>query len=261
MKRHSARHPSETTIELFASGRLNDRAVRRVELHLLVCDSCRARIAVEDSIREMFRVGMAEPKWVDIERGENGIGAFGRDRVEVESTGITYANHVPRMLHFRTHLPLFSLAAAAGAFSEQQAEIHPEGWVAVPSSPVLLTRDMFVTHVQGRSMEPLIPDGTLCAFRSQVAAPYEGKIVLIEDYSKAGGNRYSVKRYHASTRADPHKKSDSAWLHERITLESINPAFRPLEIPAAHKINVIGEFAFIVSYRGSGTPATESDIY
>jgi phage repressor protein C with HTH and peptisase S24 domain len=256
MNKRSVRHPTDTTIELFASDRLNDRAVRRVELHLLVCDTCRARIAVEDSIREMFRVGMAQPEWMDTGKSEIGIRAFGRARAEVTSAASAYARPVPRLLHFRTHLPVYNLAAAAGAFGEQQTEINPEGWVAVASSPVLLTRDMFVTHIEGRSMEPVIPDGTLCAFRSRVTAPYEGKIVLIEDYSKAGGNRYSVKRYHASTRPDPVKENDPAWLHERVTLESINPDYRPLEIPAARKINVIGEFAFIVSYRNTGMPAT-----
>jgi len=105
---------------------------------------------------------------------------------------------------------------------------------------------MFVTHIRGNSMHLLIPDGSLCAFRSQIAAPYEGKIVLLEDYSKVGGNRYYVKRYRTSTQADPLKQGDRAWLHERIKLESINPDYRPLEVPSARKVNVIGEFVFVV---------------
>jgi hypothetical protein len=168
------------------------------------------------------------------------------DSAQVESVGAAFAGLAP-ILHFRSHLPIYSLAAAAGAFGEQQTEINPEGWVAVPAGPILLTPDMFVTHITGRSMEPVIPDGALCAFRSRVSAPYEGKIVLMEDYSKVGGNRYSVKRYKASTQADPLKEGDPAWLHERITLESINPDYRPIEIPSTRKINVIGEFVFIVS--------------
>jgi phage repressor protein C with HTH and peptisase S24 domain len=118
----------------------------------------------------------------------------------------------------------------------------------VTPSPVLVTRDMFVTHISGRSMEPVIPDGSLCAFRSHVSAPWEGRTVLIEDYGKVGGNRYIVKLYYASRHVDPLNDSDPAWLHERLTLESINPAYRPLEIPSAQKVNVIGEFAFIVSH-------------
>ncbi len=103
---------------------------------------------------------------------------------------------------------------------------------------------MFVTHIKGDSMEPLIPDGSLCAFRSDVSKPYEGKILLMEDYGESGGNRYAVKRYHTSKEADPNTEGDPAWLHESITLESINPDYSPMEIPSAQKVNVIGEFVF-----------------
>jgi SOS-response transcriptional repressor LexA len=153
---------------------------------------------------------------------------------------------VPKALHFKTHLPLYSLAAAAGKFGEQQIEMKPEGWVEVPPNPIGITRDMFVTHVEGCSMAPIIPDGSLCAFRSSVSAPYDGKIVLMEDYGRAGGNRYAVKRYRTSMNADPNKEGDKAWLHERITLESINPDYAPWEVAAAQKVNVIGEFVFTV---------------
>lgn len=95
-------------------------------------------------------------------------------------------------------------------------------------------------------MDPVISERSLCAFRSQVSAPYEGKIVLPEDYSTMGGNRYFVKRYRASTRADPFKKDDRNWLHERITLELVNPDFPPLETASAHQVNAIGEFVFVV---------------
>ena len=196
-------------------------------MHLLACEVCLAKLTAEEGFGEMMRALRAK-------------GA------QIESVGAAFAGLAP-ILHFRSHLPIYSLAAAAGAFGEQQTEINPEGWVAVPPGPVLLTSDMFVTHITGRSMEPLIPDGTLCAFRSRVSAPYEGKIVLVEDYSKVGGNRYSVKRYRASTQGDPVKEDDPAWLHERITLESINPEYRPMEIESERKVNVIGEFLFVVS--------------
>jgi SOS-response transcriptional repressor LexA len=246
-RKRSIPHPTETTIELFATARLNDRAMRKVETHLIVCAACRARVAVEDSIREMFRIGMAQPDWMLADPAETRLRASTRNVAKVENIDSPFANVVPRVLHFRTHLPVYSLAAAAGASGEQQAEVQPEGWVEISPGPVLITTDMFVTHIRGRSMEPAIPDGSLCVFRSQVSASLEGKTVLIEDYGKAGGNRYSVKRYHAAKQADPLEEGDPAWLHERITLQSVNPAYRPLEIPSDRKVNVIGEFAFIVA--------------
>ena len=224
MKERSIRHPTDTTLELLGLGRLNERAVKRVEVHLLVCADCRARMTAEDRVRQMSRVGMeADPAGAairDLWKSKTGVKPVVGDFPRV----------VPKLLHFRTHLPVYSLTVAAGVFGEQQTDVSPEGWVGVPASHVFLTSDMFVTHITGRSMEPIIPNGSLCAFRSQVTGPWEGKTVLIEDYSKVGGNRYAVKRYHASG--------------QRIILESINPAYRPIEIPAGRKINIIGEFAF-----------------
>jgi hypothetical protein len=39
---------------------------------------------------------------------------------------------------------------------------------------------MFVAHVEGRSMEPRIPDGSLNIFRAPVVGSRQGKIVLVE---------------------------------------------------------------------------------
>ena len=170
------------------------------------------------------------------------------DSASVARIGVTSPVEpmIPKILHFRTHLPLYSLAAAAGKFGEQQEEVNPEGWVEVSPSPIRITPDMFVTHVEGCSMEPIIPDGSLCAFRSNVSAPYNGKVVLMEHYGEVGGNRYAVKRYRTSMNADPNKEGEQAWLHERITLESINPDYAPWEVASAQKVNVIGEFVFTV---------------
>lgn len=227
MTKRSIRHATDATIELFAAGRLKGEAARRLEMHLLVCDICCAKLEAEDSFGEAVRL-------------------VARDVLRTEGICAGFSRIIPRLLQFRTHLPVYSVAAAAGTFGEQQLEIVPEGWIPVPPSSILLTPDMFITHIQGRSMDPVIPDGSLCAFRSQVSAPYEGKIVLLEDYSTAGGNCYFVKRYRTSTRADAFKKDDRTWLHERITLESVNPDFPPLEIASAHQVNVIGEFVFVV---------------
>jgi phage repressor protein C with HTH and peptisase S24 domain len=57
---------------------------------------------------------------------------------------------------FVTHLPVYSLAAAAGRFGHGQA-VSEEGWVQVNGRR--LDENMFVARVVGRSMEPMIPDG------------------------------------------------------------------------------------------------------
>jgi SOS-response transcriptional repressor LexA len=148
----------------------------------------------------------------------------------------------PEVLRFRTHLPLYSLEAAAGKFGKQMG-VEPEGWIEVwPEIP--LTEDMFLTHIKGHSMEPLIPNGSLCAFKADISGLNEGKVVLVEQYGEAGGNRYTVTRYWGSKNLDPHKEGDEAWLHERITLESTNPDYKSWDVASAVKVNVIGEFVF-----------------
>jgi SOS-response transcriptional repressor LexA len=162
-----------------------------------------------------------------------------------------HSSQPPKILHFQTHLPLYSLEAVAGKFGKKQ-EVEPEGWVEVQPSHSILTKDMFVTHVEGHSMQPKIPDGSLCAFRSNVSTPYNGKVLLLERYGESGGNRYAVSQYRTSTNSDPSKEGDREWLHERFTLEPLNPEYPPWDIPSDEKVNVIGEFAFLVRRGLSG---------
>jgi hypothetical protein len=157
-----------------------------------------------------------------------------------------YREHIrPAVLPFQTHLPQYSLEAAAGKFGKQM-EVEPEGWVEV-LTPVQLRDDMYVTHVKGHSMEPQIPDVSLCAFRSKIIGSLEGRVLLLEQYGELGGNRYTVKRCHlAHHRADSEEKIDPRWLHERMTLESTNPEFEPMLIAPDQKIRVLGEFLLVV---------------
>jgi hypothetical protein len=156
-----------------------------------------------------------------------------------------YAKHVhPTVLRFRTHLPRYSLEAAAGKFGKQMA-VEPEGWVEVRTM-MPLTDDMFVTHVKGHSMEPTIPDASLCAFRSKVDGSWHGKVLLIEQYGESGGSRYTVKLCQLSKHSDPTRQGDEAWLHQRVTLQSINPNYESWDVASAAKIRPLGEFLFVV---------------
>jgi phage repressor protein C with HTH and peptisase S24 domain len=62
---------------------------------------------------------------------------------------------------FVTHIPRYSLAVAAGKFLENQ-EVEEEDWEETPPA-LRLSPGMFAARIRGRSMEPLIPDGSLCA--------------------------------------------------------------------------------------------------
>src|SRR5579863_3894065 len=82
------------------------------------------------------------------ERAEVLVEDFGRalDRLYLK-------NVQSNVLEFRTHLPRYSLEAAAGKFLDNR-EISEEGWVEAPEN-LRLSSDMFVAHIAGLSMEPL----------------------------------------------------------------------------------------------------------
>jgi hypothetical protein len=150
----------------------------------------------------------------------------------------------PKVLPFRTHLPQLTLEAAAGKVGKQM-QVEPEGWVEVWPD-MILTKDMFIIHTKGYSMEPTIPDGSLCAISGNLAGTPDGKVVLVEDYGEYGGNRYTIKRYRVSMNADPHTDGDEAWLRERFTLESLNPDYKSWDVASAGTVRVLGEFLFVV---------------
>jgi len=144
------------------------------------------------------------------------------------------------VLEFRTHLPRYSLRAAAGKFLENQ-EISEDGWVEAPED-LRLSPDMFVGDIVGHSMEPTIPDGSLCVFRYGVAGSRQGRLVLVENLETGGNDRYAVKRYQ-STKIE----SAESWRHGRIRLESLNPDYPSWDLdPDEEKYRVIAEFVRVL---------------
>jgi hypothetical protein len=143
-----------------------------------------------------------------------------------------YREHVPAsVLPFRTHLPRYSLRVAAGAFLEND-EVTEEGWEEAPED-LRLTKDMFVARIEGHSMEPHIPDGSLAIFRRGVTGSRQGRLVLVEDPGAGGAKRYTVKRYRSGKEPvekepvvqEPGDESgkQGEWRHKGIRLESLNP--------------------------------------
>jgi hypothetical protein len=156
-----------------------------------------------------------------------------------------YAKYIrPKVLPFRTHLPQYSLDAAAGKFGKQ-TDGEPEGWVEVRTD-IPLTNDMFVVHVEGHSMEPQIPHASLCVFQSKTDDSWDGKIMLLEEYDESGGHRYTLRLCHVSNSDDPNRAGDEEWLHPRLTLNSNNPGYGSWDIPSDRRVTALGEFLFVV---------------
>jgi SOS-response transcriptional repressor LexA len=154
------------------------------------------------------------------------------------------ASHA-RVQRFVTHLPLYSLRAAATKFGEAMESVE-EDWVRVPSR-LRLSADMFVARVVGQSMEPLIPDDSLCVFRGIGAGTRQGKRVLVEKLGETDfAARYTVKRYTSVKNTS----GSSERLHARIRLEPLNPEFEAFDLEGDEfesKFRVIGEFVEVLS--------------
>ena len=168
--------------------------------------------SLEDSLSNVLRVSQRESVGVD---------AFSRvlDRL--------FDRHVEKIAvrPFETHVPLYSLRAAAGGLGEEM-ESAAEDWVRAPDG-MRLDPAVFVAHVVGRSMEPRIPDGSLNLFRLNPVGSRQNKILLIQRFGVTDESaRYTVKRY---TSKKVYGEGDE-WRHERIRLEPLNPEFEAWDV-------------------------------
>lgn len=145
-------------------------------------------------------------------------------------------------------VPLTTLQAAAGAFGEPQFldEIESGEWVEL-SGDSTLKPGMFVAKVVGRSMEPRIPDGSMCLFAAPVSGSRGGRIVLaqLQDAKDPEtGFRFTVKRYRSEKESSPHGE----WRHVRVVLEPLNTEFDPIELAVDDEgaVQVVAEFVRVI---------------
>ena len=141
-----------------------------------------------------------------------------------------------------THIPRVSLRSAAGPFLENP-EIEPEGYVEAPPDLRRITGDLFAAQIQGTSMEPDIPDGSVCLFRHFGAGTRRGRLVLVEELGRGTNDRYTVKRYVSRKRQRP----DGTWDHQAIRLEPLNPEHEAWELdPEEERYRIVAEFVQVL---------------
>jgi hypothetical protein len=134
-------------------------------------------------------------------------------------------------------VPLVSVRAAAGAFTEPEA-VEPSGYITAPTRRTIKP-GMFAAAVSGRSMEPQIRDGAICLFRPMETRDPDGKVVLLqlrESRDPESGGRYTVKRFKVVAR--------SGKRITRVRLEPNNREFSPmvLDEDPERDLKVIAEF-------------------
>ncbi|MFZ5628553.1 MAG: DEAD/DEAH box helicase family protein [Spirochaetota bacterium] len=121
---------------------------------------------------------------------------------------------------FVKFLPIYSFKAAAGKFSEGQ-EVKEEGWVEVPETGKRYPESYYVVQIMGESMEPEIPNHSLCIFEANPQGSRNGLIVLaksryIDDPETQG--HFTVKYY----RSEKNQTADGNLFNERIILSPAN---------------------------------------
>jgi phage repressor protein C with HTH and peptisase S24 domain len=157
-----------------------------------------------------------------------------------------FEEHVQRteVIPFVTHVPLYSLRAAATKFGEDM-EVEGEGWVLAPER-LKLDRHMFAARVIGRSMEPLIPDGSLCLFHGTVVGSRQNKRLLIQRIGSSDTSaEFTVKKY-TSKKAPA---GEDEWRHVSIHLAPLNPEFEAMEFGPEdehRRFRVIAEFVQVL---------------
>ncbi len=193
--------------------------------------------AVEAHIRQCFTESGAENFLGSLEDSlSNALRVSERQTIAVDSFSRAldrlYREHVEdtAVERYTTHLPLVSLRAAAGGLGEEMAA-DVEEWIPAPEG-MRLSPDLFIAHVEGRSMEPRIPDGSLNLFRLHPAGSRQGKILLIERFGVLDETaRYTVKRYTSrkvyTSGGDP---GEEEWRHAQVRLEPLNPEFEAWDV-------------------------------
>lgn len=145
---------------------------------------------------------------------------------------------------FTDWVPVYDLNAAAGDFGPS-SPADRLGWIESP--PDIRTDDRhFAARVRGRSMEPLIPDGSLCLFRFDVAGSRGGRILLVQHQAISDpelGGSYTVKKYR-SLKVQEADSDDEAWTHAAIQLVPLNAEFQTIWInpDQVDDLRVVAEF-------------------
>ena len=162
---------------------------------------------------------------------------------------------------FKTCVPLLSLRAAAGLWSDEQLSIEEtpaaaENWVAWDDMPPL-EKDMFVARIVGKSMEPDIPDGSYCLFRPLGTRDPLNRKVLVRHpgiSDPESGGQFTVKVY----TTDEARAAEAGDPFFRVILKPMNRDFEPiiLTVDDVDQVSVLAEVVTVLNADQIGDPAS-----
>jgi phage repressor protein C with HTH and peptisase S24 domain len=145
-------------------------------------------------------------------------------------------------------VPLISLKAAAGAFSDTQSADSEWEWVDI-TGIARPSHGMFVAQVLGESMNRRIPNGAWCLWKANPAGSRQGKVVLAEHrelHDPEHGGRYTVKVYESEKSIS----ADGEWEHSKVLLhpDSEDDSFEPIIFESLEdgELRIIAEFIKVI---------------
>lgn len=156
---------------------------------------------------------------------------------------------------FVSRIPVFdNLKIAAGAWSEENSSgptklEDADMWAGLPKGISAGSRS-FIAKVSGKSMEPLVPDGSWCVFTSPVIGSRDEKKLLVWHTSikdPDGWGHFTLKTY-KSEKSVYTDESQKPFEHHKIVLLPRNKDYQPIEINPDHvdELRVIAELVLVL---------------
>ena len=148
----------------------------------------------------------------------------------------------------RLGVPYIDLVAAAGTIGAgRSVGQDAEAWVKVDAASKKLP-GVFAARVDGDSMVPLVPPGSVCVFRRPGPGSRRGRVFLVEHRgagSPDDGGAYLLKQIEKDPQSEHH-----------VVLRSLNPKRGPLRLDIRRdELRVVAE---LVSVLGAAGPSSSS---
>lgn len=164
--------------------------------------------------------------------------------IDLERTAqALYRRYVRSTIHrFQTHLPLIPIDLAAGGLGQDRAAGAKEWIEAEVPGRRGLSEDLFLVRIHGRSMEPEIPDGSICVFRSYYGGSRKGGIFIVQRIATMDeGGEFTLKRYESTKQV-----TAEGWSHASIRMQPGNPEFSSWELREEDRWVTIAQFVSVL---------------
>jgi phage repressor protein C with HTH and peptisase S24 domain len=145
---------------------------------------------------------------------------------------VVYGRRAPRHA-----VPFVDLVAAAGTLGPGRT-VKTDAWVKVDATAKSLP-GAFAARVNGDSMEPLVPSGSVVLFRRPGPGNRHGRVFLVQHRGAGApddGGAYLLKF------VDKDPQSDT-----QVVLRSLNPAHPPIRLDSRRdEIDIVAEFVRVI---------------